>query len=124
MVKKGDLSPDELKTRFTTLVSDMEAAILTADKPIPTIMQDIPELFEGWEGKVFPSTYKAYDKPAKQYKLDTTKVVKVALWIAKQYDLVPRDTPLRQVWYSFIKLATILLLKRVTSIPFFSNLSL
>lgn len=106
MVKaKDELSSEELRVRFVTLVSDMEAALLTEDKPEPETMQDIPELFTGMKQEGFKSTYKDPDSSPRKYKMDTTKVVKAALWIAKKYNLVPRDTPLRQVWYAFIKLA-------------------
>ena len=105
MVKKEDLSTEELKKRFMILVTDLDVAILTADKTAPSTMQDIPALFEGWEKKKFQSTYKYPNLEPKEYKLDATKTIKAALWIAKKYGLVPIETPLRQVWYSFIKLA-------------------
>lgn len=105
MVRKEDLNLEQLKKRFTALVTDLESNIITADKPIPTKMQDIPALFEGWENKRFISSFKDRSRAPKDYNLDATKTIKAAVWIAKKYNLVPRDTPLRQAWYGFIKLS-------------------
>ena len=106
MVKpKEEKSFEELKLEFHTLVQDITAQLIIKDQDIPAKMQEIPELFEGWSDKRFTSSYREPSKAPRTYKLDAGKTVKAALWIARKYDLVPKDTPLRQVWYAFIKLA-------------------
>jgi len=69
-------------------------ARLTQGIIIPTIPQEIPALFEGSA-------------------LPASKAVQTALWIAKNNNLIARNTPLRSVWYDFIKLVLQKIIKRV-----------
>ena len=75
---------EELKNKMISTMKQTEAEVL-ADKNPPTTPQEIPQLFAGW------------DKPS-------SKAVQGALWIARKYNLIPEDSPLRQIWYAFIKL--------------------
>jgi len=84
---------EKQKNKFMSMVMAKEALILQG-KALPTIPQDIPALFEG-------ST------------LPASKAVQTALWIAKNNDLIARRTPLRSVWYDFIKLVLQKIIKRV-----------
>lgn len=69
-------------------------AIVLQGKIVPTTPQEIPALFEG--------------SP-----LPASKAIQTALWIAKNNDLITEKTPLRSIWYAFIKLVTQKILKRV-----------
>jgi len=75
---------EELRAKMQKSMINASAKVLVGKNP-PTKYQDIPALFEGWEGT-------------------GSKAVRGALWIAKEHELIPPDTPLRQVWYMFIKL--------------------
>ena len=77
-------SYDELKNKMISTMKKTSTEVL-GDKPTPTTPQEIPELFYGW------------NKPL-------SKAVQGALWIAKENNLIPEDSPLRQIWYAFIKL--------------------
>lgn len=84
---------EQQKTKFLSMVMANEARI-TQGKIVPTIPQEIPALFEGSA-------------------LPASKAVQTALWIAKNNDLIARRTPLRSVWYDFIKLVLQKIIKRV-----------
>lgn len=84
---------EKQKTKFLSMVMAKEALILQG-KAVPTIPQEIPALFEGSA-------------------LPASKAVQTALWIAKNNDLIARKTPLRSVWYDFIKLVLQKIIKRV-----------
>lgn len=115
LIVKGDYTPEQMKHQFYQLTSDIEARIITAGNE-PKTMQDIPALFEGSKEKGTGILRYTLEKPYTTLEgetiwkqssigIHTPEVVKTALWIAQKYDLIPKDTPLRQVWYHFIKLA-------------------
>ena len=75
---------DELKAKMKKAMIDAETKALEG-KAIPSTYHGIPELFEGWDESA-------------------SKAVRGAMWISKKYNLIPKDTPLRSLWYKFIKL--------------------
>ncbi|MCP4762600.1 MAG: hypothetical protein GY870_12540 [archaeon] len=117
--KLEQYTPDELQHAFTQMVGDIEAKMIESGKPTPTTMQDIPALFEGLTRYTAAKPEVARDAEGEivwrdaDLGIKTPEVIKTALWIARKYNLVPDDTPLRQIWYSFIKLA---LQKAVTDV--------
>ena len=75
---------DELKSKMKDAMIEAETKVLEGKTP-PTRYQEIPALFEGWNEKA-------------------SKAIRGAMWISKKYNLIPPDTPLRSLWYKFIKL--------------------
>lgn len=75
---------EELKAKMKKSMINASTKVLVG-KTEPITYSDIPQLFEGWDESA-------------------SKAVRGALWIAKKYDLIPKDSPLRQVWYMFMKL--------------------
>jgi len=123
---QAQYTPEEQQYIFTHMVQNIEAKMLLAGKPTPTTMQDIPALFEADKEKGTGLLRYVGKKPEvardtagevvwrdADLALGTPEVIKTALWIAQKHDLIPEDTPLRQIWYSFIKLA---LQKAVTDV--------
>ncbi len=75
---------DELKAKMKKAMIEAETKVLEGKTP-PTRYQEIPALFKGWNEKA-------------------SKAIRGAMWISKKYNLIPPDTPLRSLWYKFIKL--------------------
>lgn len=75
---------DQIKNDFIRKIVSTEREVMEG-KVEPSTPQEIPELFSDYTGTVRAG-------------------LRAALWVAKRYHLIPEDSPLRQVWYSFIKL--------------------
>lgn len=75
---------EQIRNDFIRKIMVTEREVMEG-KIEPSTPQEIPELFEDFTGTARAG-------------------VRAALWIAKKYHLIPQDSPLRQVWYSFVKL--------------------
>ncbi|KKN39612.1 hypothetical protein LCGC14_0741860 [marine sediment metagenome] len=75
---------EELKNKMMAAIQGLERTVMEGKTP-PTTPQEIPEIFSEYTGTA-------------------RKGLRTALWIARRYNLIPQQSPLRQVWYAFIKL--------------------